>query len=335
MPKTFEDPNPHISILDDPQTKRQIAAQAQRALEAADRLKTAPPFSEDQAERERFQLESNALAEENPLYAAARGSTNFLVLPLEPNGVKPMVPLSEATRDDHQLYEWWQTWPDANPGILLGRVGGVFALQIDDRKALARLWDMASYEVHDEDNDRRWTEYRELGGSAVRLVAPSKPVSVRSRMGWGRQFTREVGAMLKEERKRQPQTSWILYSYHPVVSGMDAWDFKSRTVLPGVTLLGEGEVLPFEGAILEGGVRVAAIAQRPPEVPIWLAQAIGRPRSRKVMQAAREQHEATLKAINAYWMGVAQAQQEAGVQAKAEALVELQRARKALEEATR
>ena len=135
MPKTFEDPNPHISILDDPQTKKQIANLARHALDVADRMKMASPPSEEQAERERFAAMSNRAAEENPLYAAVRGSTNFLVLPLEPGGVKPLVDVSEATRDDRQLYEWWQTWPDANPGILLGRVGGVFAVQVDNLAA--------------------------------------------------------------------------------------------------------------------------------------------------------------------------------------------------------
>jgi hypothetical protein len=333
MPKTFEDPNPHISILDDGRVKKQIADQARAALDMADRLKTAPPLSEEQAERERFQFESNEYAAQNPLYAAARGSNNFLVVPLEPNGTKPLVELSEATRDDRQLFEWWTTWPDANPGIVLGRVGGVFALRVDDLAAWARFREMAKYESYDEDRDTTWIHYREIGGASVRLLAPSEPFSMRSRMGWGRQFTREVGKMLKEERQRQPQTFWLVYSYHPVVSGMDAWDFRSRSILPGVKLLGEGEVLLWDGAVLDGGVRVAGIATRPPEVPIWLAQAIGKPRSRKVMQAAREQHEATLRMLNAYWMGVIQAQQEAGERAKAEALAEHERATRVLEEA--
>jgi hypothetical protein len=72
MPKTFEDPNPHISILDDPQTKKQIANLARHALDVADRMKMASPPSEEQAERERFAAMSNRAAEENPLYAAVR-----------------------------------------------------------------------------------------------------------------------------------------------------------------------------------------------------------------------------------------------------------------------
>jgi hypothetical protein len=331
MARTFEDPNPHISILDDGMVKKQIANQARQALDMADRLKSAPPPTEEQRQRERFQFESNEYAAQNPLYAAARGSASFLVLPLD--GTKPLVDLSEATRDDRTLFEWGQKWPEANPGILLGRIGGVFALRIEDKAALARLWEMASYECYDEDTDKRWIEYRDIGGASVRLLGPSRPFSIRARTGWGRQFTRAVVEMTQEDEQRQPQTCWLLYSYHPVVSGMDAWDFRSRTVLPGVKLLGEGEVLPFDGAILEGGVRVAGIAQRPPEVPIWLAQAIGRPRSRKVMAAAREQHEATQKALNAYWMGVAQAQHAAGERARAEAMAEHERATKALQEA--
>jgi hypothetical protein len=83
MPKTIYDPNPHISILDDAPTKKKIAEQARRALDMANRQREAPPLSEEQLERERWQAESNALAEANPLYAAARAaSANFLVIPL-------------------------------------------------------------------------------------------------------------------------------------------------------------------------------------------------------------------------------------------------------------
>jgi hypothetical protein len=298
MPKTFEDPNPHISILDDGQTKKRIANAAKHALEMADMLKTAPPPSKEQWERERFQYASNEYALQNPMYAAARGSTSFLVLPLEPNGVTPMVELSEATKDDRQLFEWWQTWPDANPGILLGRIGGVFALKVDDLAAYVRLREMARYETYEEDRDTTTIHYREIGGASVLLLAPSEPVSYRTRTGWGRAFNREIAKMLKDERERQPQTFWLLFSYHSPVSGQDAWDFKRRTILPGVTVVGEGEVIPYNGAILEGGVTVSGIAQSPPEVPIWLAQSIGRARSRKVMAAAREQYEASMRAIN-------------------------------------
>jgi hypothetical protein len=134
MPRTFEDPNPHISILDDGHVKKQIAEQAKRALEMAQRQREAPPLSEEQLEAERFQYESNEYAAENALYAAARAAAvNFLVVPLD--GTTPLVEPSEATREPRKLFAWWLEYPDTNPGVLLGRIGGLFALRVEDNQA--------------------------------------------------------------------------------------------------------------------------------------------------------------------------------------------------------
>jgi hypothetical protein len=335
MTKSFYDPNPGISILDEPGLKKQIANQAQHALEIADRLKSAPPPTREQWEREQFQAASNRLAEENPFYAGARGSTQFLVLPLEPNGVKPMVPLEEATRDDRQLYAWWSSpeFKDCNPGIRLGRVGGVFALGIETNAALTRLREMASFEEEDWKGNRH-IAYREIGGAAVRLFVPSEPFTTRTTgPAWGRQFDKALMERIKEDRQRQIQSCWIVYSYPTPFSGMDAFDYRSKTIGPGLFVVGEGDVLPWNGAILDGDVTVAAPASTIPEAPLWLAKILGRPRSRRVMAAAKEQHEATIKAINAHWLGITAAQLAAGDRAREEAVAELERATKALAEA--
>jgi Bifunctional DNA primase/polymerase, N-terminal len=215
MPKTFDNPNPHISALEDGALLKQIANQARRALDMADRLKTAPPLSDEQREREEWQARSNALAAENPRYAAARAaSTNFLVLPLD--GTAPIVKPSDATRDGRELFLWWSRWPSANPGILLGRVGGVFALRVENRKAFERLREMAAVDMRD-DNDRTWTEYREIGGASVRLVAPSSgSFSMRVRGGWGRELDRAGEELARAARTRNPETFWLVYSYPSV-----------------------------------------------------------------------------------------------------------------------
>ncbi|MFL5881113.1 MAG: hypothetical protein ACJ782_13700, partial [Actinomycetota bacterium] len=82
MPRTTYDPNPHISVLDDAATKKQIAAQVDRVLDLNSRLRGLP-ISDDELAAVRFQIASNAMAEANPLYAAARSAANFLVVPLE------------------------------------------------------------------------------------------------------------------------------------------------------------------------------------------------------------------------------------------------------------
>jgi hypothetical protein len=300
MARTFKDPNPGISWLDEPGLKKQIARQAERALEVADMLRSAPRPSDEQIEREQFQFESSEYASQNPLYAAARGATQYLVLPLEPGGVKPLVPLEEATRDDRVLYEWWAQWPNANPGIRLGRVGGIWALEVADRAAQMRLWEMAKYEAYDEDTDRRWYEYREIGGVPIRFYVPTEPVPIRVRTGWGRQFTREVGKMIREENARHPETMALLFAYPSPFSGQDAFDYKDRKVAEGLTVMGEGDALPVNGAILTDGITVAGPHGYPYEAPLWLAAKFGKARSRKAMAAAREAFEAAQRQENAH-----------------------------------
>jgi Bifunctional DNA primase/polymerase, N-terminal len=336
MPKTIYDPNPHMSILDDGQVKKQIADQARRALEMAERRKELPPQTAEEIEAEQFQYESNAYAADHPRYAAARAAAvNFLVLPLEPGGTTPLVDPSEATRDPKRLLAWWAETSDANVGVLLGRIGGIFALRVEDGEAWERLKEMAAVTMRDPDTDRTWTEYRHLGGAHVRFNAPSRPFSVRSRGGWGRDFERAAAELQREALNRNPETFALVWSYPPVQSGQDAFDYRSRTIAAGLRVLGEGEVLPWSGSILEDGIQVAAPMSRPPEVPVWLAKVMGRPRSRKVMAAARSAYDTALRAQEAYWMGIVRAQQEAGERAMREALAERERAATALQEAER
>jgi hypothetical protein len=328
------DLNPHISILEDAPAKRQVEA-LQRTLEGLARFKE-HPLNDEQMEREQFQAESNYLAEQNPLYAAARAAAvNFLVVPLD--GTKPLVDPSEASRADRQLFDWWITYPQANPGILLGRIGGTLALRVEDDAAYLRLREMAKV-VHPEvedgrDSVRSFIEFRDLGGFHVRLLPDSRPFSARIRTGWGRPFTRAVIEQNRQEQQQYPQTFWLVFSYPSVTSGMDAFEYRARTIDAGIKLLGEGEVLAWNGATLDDGIRVSAPMSRPPDIPLWLAKTIGKPRSRKVMAAAREAHEAAMRSQDAYWRAVDEAAMAAGRQAAQQAEAEHKAALKALEEA--
>lgn len=130
MPDVNHDFNPQLSWIDgDGPVKRQLAEHAKRSLELAAALRLAT-LTPEAIEAERFTAESNALAEENSLYAAARSASAHLVLPLEPGGARPLVEVSEATRDPRQLLRWWREEPLANPGVRLGRVGGLHALRV-------------------------------------------------------------------------------------------------------------------------------------------------------------------------------------------------------------
>jgi Bifunctional DNA primase/polymerase, N-terminal len=331
MPKSVLDPNPQLSYLEgDGRVKEQIARQARLALEMADRHKELPPQTAEQIEAERFQYESNEYAAVNARYSAARAAAvNFLVVPLD--GTTPLVDPSEATREPRKLLTWWAEHPEANPGVALGRIGGIWALRVEDNEAWERLKEMTAVPMRDPDRDRTWTEYRDLGGARVRLHAPSRPFSVRSRGGWGRDFDRAAAELAQESRNRNPQTFFLVWSYPSVQSGVDAFDYKSRTIATGLRVLGEGEVLPWSGSVLQDGVTVQAPMSRPPEAPVWLAKVMGRARPRKAMAAQREQFEAMQRANEAHVMGLAElirkATQEAAEKAVAEAKAAAEAAR--------
>jgi hypothetical protein len=319
-----------LDILEDARLKTRLVELGQRQRETAEGLKD-QHLTNEQIEAERFQYESNAMAEASPLYAAARAaSTNFLVVPLD--GTSPLVEPSEATREPRRLLAWWQQWPEANPGIALGRVGGALALRVEDSAAYGRLREMATVERHDDD-DRTWRELREIGGYTVRLVAPSRPFVSRSVLGWGKDYTRAVNEMRKEDEHRHPETFFFVWSFPSVVSGADAFDYRGRKVGQGLTLMGEGEVLPWAGSILGDGVQVVAPMSRPPEVPLWLAKTLGKPRSRRAMAAAREGYEAALRVNEAHVIGQAEARRASAEAARRLALADHERATKALEEA--
>lgn len=120
----------------EPDTKAKLGALWERLEHLARQPQS--PLSAEQVARERMQWEHNAYAERCPLFASARSAaTHRLVLPLEPNGVRPAAAVSEATSDPAVLYEWWQDQPQANVGVVVGRVGNLVALEAKDHEALA------------------------------------------------------------------------------------------------------------------------------------------------------------------------------------------------------
>ena len=91
----------------------------------------------------------------NPLLDAALGYANlgFHVLPIfevrgngcacacgktdcRSPGKHPRVAggLNSSSVDPQQIATWWKQWPNANVGIRTGRISGIAALDIDDRK---------------------------------------------------------------------------------------------------------------------------------------------------------------------------------------------------------
>jgi Bifunctional DNA primase/polymerase, N-terminal len=162
---------------DDKHVREQLEAAAQRALELPDILRK-HPISEAQLEREQWQAESNAYAEANPLYAAARSAAAWhAIIPLD--GRTPLVEPTKATRDERRILEWWGMWPEANPGVPAGRPNNLIAVHVADTQAAKRLRRLTAYEQHDPDSDRRWVEHRDLGASIAYMVN-TKGVSLRA-----------------------------------------------------------------------------------------------------------------------------------------------------------
>jgi Bifunctional DNA primase/polymerase, N-terminal len=332
MPKSYTDPNPGISILEDRATKEKVAANVGRAIELAGRLSSAHPLDDEQMERERWQAESNALADASPFYASARSAgVHFSVLPLEPGGTKPLVHPTEATSEPRQLLEWWAATPTANVGVALGRRGNLVALRIADNDAYTRLVEMVGGKVSGSGTEQKWTEWRDLSGARVRLYVPEEPFEIRFRGGWEKELTR-IGAELGRERlKRQPEASFLVWSFPTIESGQDVFNYPSRVIAEGLRLLGEGETMAWSGSILEGNVQVAAPAATPPVMPVWLAATLlGKPRSRKAVQAAREAHEKAVRAQNAYWETYVAERMAAMDRAMQEARAEYEKAARAL-----
>jgi len=82
----------------------------------------------------------------SPLGEAALewGRAGFAVFPCWPRNKTPLTPhgFKDATDDETQIRAWWARWPNANIGLLTGRVNGLIVVDPDSEKAerfLARL----------------------------------------------------------------------------------------------------------------------------------------------------------------------------------------------------
>jgi Bifunctional DNA primase/polymerase, N-terminal len=290
-----------------------------------------PPISPEQLERGRFQYESNLYAEQTPLYAAARAAAGHrAILPLEPLGTKPLVPVRDATSDTQTILDWWAQWPTANPGVVTGRSHNLIAMRIEDSKAATRLLRLARVEQYDPDTDSTTVEFRPFEAVSLRFVRVSG-ATFRSAIGWGRDYNRKINELTKDSLP--PEECWWLWSYPHVGSGMDAHEFAPRRVATGVDLLGPGAVIPWAGSVFEGNLRLVGPGGPLPVIPTWIAQTVGKPRSRKAMRAAREAYDAMERAVS----GISDAEVlqlvDARARAQADAAAEVKRARAALAKA--
>jgi len=68
--------------------------------------------------------------------ALSYGTRGWAVIPMEPRGKRPLVPWLEFQQrhaTTSEIESWLQRWPDANVGLVTGRVSGLVVLDIDPR----------------------------------------------------------------------------------------------------------------------------------------------------------------------------------------------------------
>lgn len=78
--------------------------------------------------------------------ARAYRARGWSPVPVEPRGKRPLVPwvaLQQRPASERQVEAWFRRWPDANVGIVTGRVSGLVVLDVDPHhggsESLARL----------------------------------------------------------------------------------------------------------------------------------------------------------------------------------------------------
>ena len=241
----------------------------------------------EQAERERFQAELNAYAEATPMFAVARQiGSSYPIVPLEPLGREPLA--TQPTRDIATIYEHWQLHPQANVGVPIGRSSGIIAMHLEDAQAAKRLRRLTVVEMHNPETGESWQEHRALEASWLRFVR-TLGMSQRTITGWGKDVDQQAQQWSKA--MEPPEESWLLWSYPHVMTGQDGFEYGQRRVVRGVEVVAPGTIIPFAGSRFEDYLALSGAVAPLPTMPTWLASMIGKPRSRKVMAAAREAYE--------------------------------------------
>lgn len=68
--------------------------------------------------------------------------SQYSVIPLMPKEKKPLIAWEEYQRkraNPGQILKWWETWPDANVGIITGLISNIIVIDVDDASSLTHL----------------------------------------------------------------------------------------------------------------------------------------------------------------------------------------------------
>jgi len=78
--------------------------------------------------------------------------SGFSVIPIQPGGKRPLVPWIEYQNHrptEEEIHQWWQQYPNANIGIVTGKVSGIVVIDLDldpdkdDNESGARIYEQA------------------------------------------------------------------------------------------------------------------------------------------------------------------------------------------------
>jgi len=107
--------------------------QKERAAEGA--TSNGSKLGKKNERRSVFDTTDPAQAPENLLCALAHAAAGRPVFPCRADNKRPLTEhgFKDATRDPGQIRRWWREWPDAMPGIQMGRSSGLAVLDLDRR----------------------------------------------------------------------------------------------------------------------------------------------------------------------------------------------------------
>ena len=182
--------------------------------------------------------------------------SGFSVIPIQPGGKRPLVPWIEYQSRkpvEEEIHQWWQQYPNANIGIVTGKVSRIVVIDLDSDKGGnengAKIYEQAPtdlivktgrggyhlYYRYPEDVDHIPNRVSLLPGVDVRadggyVVAPPSAHSSGRLYGWTRRG---------EPGKLPPHLIGLLTSYTPV--GHDGKEDSSKWLSDLLAGVGEGQ----------------------------------------------------------------------------------------------
>lgn len=121
-------------------------------------------------------MENEPYAAQAALAYRARG---WSVVPIEARGKRPLVrweDYQERVASEADVAAWWRRWPDANVGVVTGRVSGIVVLDVDPRHGGAET--LAALE---REHGSTSTVEAETGGGGRHLYFAHPGGTVRNR----------------------------------------------------------------------------------------------------------------------------------------------------------